>query len=275
MNLVAIDAMTNEPNQFGDGAAYERMMGRWSHLVGEKFLDWLDAPNGLRWIDVGCGNGAFTEVLIGRCAPAAVTGIDPSEQQIAYASERPSVTTARFRVAHAQDLPFEDHSFDAAAMALVISFVTDPQKAANEMARVVKHGGPVATYMWDIPGGGLPVNPIYMGLMAIGAGDLRPVMAPQSNLDNMQKYWERAGMTDVATEVIRIQVAYDDFDDFWTSCNVPIGPSGNAVANLAPAEREELKAHLRRTLKPAPDGRIIYDAFCNAVKGRAPRAART
>ena len=78
--------MTEPPNQFGDGAAYERMMGRWSHLVGEKFLDWLDPPNGLRWIDVGCGNGAFTEVLIGRCAPAAVTGIDPSDAQIAYSN---------------------------------------------------------------------------------------------------------------------------------------------------------------------------------------------
>ena len=40
--------MTDPPNQFGDGAAYERMMGRWSHLVGDKFLDWLDAPKGLR-----------------------------------------------------------------------------------------------------------------------------------------------------------------------------------------------------------------------------------
>ncbi len=183
--------MTEPPNQFGDGAAYERMMGRWSHRVGEKFLDWLNAPKGLRWIDVGCGNGAFTEVLIARCAPAAVTGIDPSDAQIAYARKRPSVKMAQFRVAHAQSLPFEGNSFDAAAMALVISFVTDPQKAANEMARVTKPGGPVATYMWDIPGGGLPVNPIYRGLMEIGAGDLRPVMAPQSNRDNMQKYWEQ------------------------------------------------------------------------------------
>jgi len=42
----------------------------------------------------------------------------------------------------------------------------------------------------------------------------------------MRKYWEQAGMKDVATEVVRIQVAYDDFDDFWKSCNVPVGPSG-------------------------------------------------
>jgi SAM-dependent methyltransferase len=259
-----------QPNLFRDGKAYERMMGRWSHRVGEKFLDWLDAPKGLRWIDVGCGNGAFTEVLIARSAPAAVTGIDPSEYQIDYARERESVKLARFRVANAHSLPFADNSFDAAAMALVISFLTEPLKAAQEMARVVKPGGPVAAYMWDIPGGGLPVNPIYVGLHALGHGDLRPAGAPHSNRDTMHKIWSEAGLTAIDTAVIRIEVAYFGFDDFWQSCNVPVGPSGNAVANLSPAKREELKEYLRGYLPADADGRIVYEAFANAVKGRVP-----
>lgn len=33
---------------FTDGEAYERLMGRWTRLVGEVFLDWLDVPKGLR-----------------------------------------------------------------------------------------------------------------------------------------------------------------------------------------------------------------------------------
>jgi len=260
--------MNEAPNLFRDGQAYERMMGRWSHRVGEKFLDWLDAPKRLRWIDVGCGNGAFTEVLMARVAPTAVTGIDPSEHQIDFARERDSVKKARFEVANAQKLPFRNNSFDAAAMALVISFLNDPLKAAQEMARVVKRGGPVAAYMWDIPGGGLPVNPVYAGLQALGHGDLRPAGAPHSNRDTMQKIWEDAGLTAVDTAVIRIEVAYEDFDDFWQSCNVPVGPSGHAIANLSPPKREELKEHLRGILPAAPDGRIVYEAFANAVKGR-------
>ena len=59
--------MGSADNLFTDGEAYERMMGRWSRLVGEPFLDWLDVPRGLRWLDVGCGNGAFTEEIIARC----------------------------------------------------------------------------------------------------------------------------------------------------------------------------------------------------------------
>ena len=137
---------------FPDGEAYERLMGRWSRLAGEAFLDWLDVPKGLRWLDVGCGNGAFTEVLIARSAPAAVAAIDPSNAQLAYARARLGTKLAQFQRGDAQQLPFGDSTYDIAVMALVISFVPDPLKAVTEMARVVRPGGWIATYMWDRPG---------------------------------------------------------------------------------------------------------------------------
>jgi SAM-dependent methyltransferase len=117
---------------FTDGEAYERLMGRWSRLVGETFLDWLDLPNGLQWLDVGCGNGAFTEEFIARGAPDTVTAIDPSDDQLAYARTRLGAKTANFRVGDAQKLPFGNGSFDVAIMVLVISFLPDPDKAAAE-----------------------------------------------------------------------------------------------------------------------------------------------
>ena len=46
--------MSEHQIRFGDGAAHERMMGTWSRLAGDIFLDWLTPPPGLRWIDVGC-----------------------------------------------------------------------------------------------------------------------------------------------------------------------------------------------------------------------------
>lgn len=64
--------MTTNSIRFKDGAAYERYMGKWSQLAGEAFLDWLAPEPGLRWLDVGCGNGAFTEMLVERCAPVSV-----------------------------------------------------------------------------------------------------------------------------------------------------------------------------------------------------------
>ncbi len=65
--------MTLQPIRFDDGEAYERGMGVWSRLAGDIFLDWLAPQPGLRWVDIGCGNGAFTELLIALPASGSAT----------------------------------------------------------------------------------------------------------------------------------------------------------------------------------------------------------
>jgi ubiquinone/menaquinone biosynthesis C-methylase UbiE len=106
---------------FSDGEVYERLMGRWSRLVGKEFLAWLDPAKHLQWLDVGCGNGAFTEEIVARCSPAKVVAIDPSDDQLAFARAKPAARVADFRVGDAQALQFPDASFDIAIMALVLS----------------------------------------------------------------------------------------------------------------------------------------------------------
>ncbi len=148
--------MAAPPIVFTDGAAYERFMGRWSRLAGDVFLDWVAPPAGLNWLDVGCGNGASTALLLDRCAPALVRGIDPSEGQLAFARERLAGRPAQFEQGSAMDLPFADGQFDAAMMALVLFFVPDPARGLAEMARVVAPGGIVAAYAVGPAGRWLP-----------------------------------------------------------------------------------------------------------------------
>ena len=52
---------------------------------------------------------------------------------------------------------------------------------------------------------------------------------------------------------------------------MPIGPAGQVIAKMAPAELEQLKANLRTQLPAAADGSIAYEAFANAVKGRVAK----
>jgi ubiquinone/menaquinone biosynthesis C-methylase UbiE len=265
--------MTTPDALFTDGAAYERLMGRWSRLVGETFIDWLDVPPGLRWLDVGCGNGAFTELVIERRAPAAAVAVDPSDEQLAYARSRPGARTAQFHQGDAQALRFTDGAFDIAAMALVISFLPDPARAIAEMTRVVRPGGVVATYMWDFDGRGVPVTPIYEALQALGT----PTPLPNTvaaRRDVMQDLFEKAGLEAVETRVIRIPTVFANFDDFWDSNAVPVGPQGKHIAGMSSAERDRLRAHLRERVPVAPDGRIVYESVANAAKGRVPASTR-
>jgi len=255
--------------RFDDGAAYERYMGDWSRPVGSVFLDWLAAPSGLKWIDVGCGNGAFTELLVERCAPTLVNGIDPSEAQIDFARKRPAARRAKFDRGDAMALPFLVDAFDVAIMALVIFFVPDPAKGVAEMARVVRPGGMVAAYAWDMLGGGFPLEPIRIEMRAMGLTVLSPPSSEASKIEVLRDLWTRAGLDAVETRDITVQRTFPDFEDFWTiSLSAPSMRS--VIAATAPNDIELLKARVRARLPVDATGRITYSARANAVKGRVP-----
>ena len=210
--------MAEQQIRFDDGAAYERMMGVWSRFAGEIFLDWLALPKGLRCVDVGCGNGAFTELLIERCAPVEVQGIDPSEAQLAFARTRPAGRFAQFQQGDAMALPFADDRFDAAFMALVIFFVPEPAKGVAEMARVVRPGGTVAAYAWDMLGGGFPMEPMLAELRALGHKAIGARRSPRPlAMEALRELWNGAGLREVETRKITVQRTFADFDEFWTT----------------------------------------------------------
>jgi len=262
--------MVEHQIRFDDGAAYERYMGSWSRRAGEIFLDWLTPLPGLRWIDIGCGNGALTELLVERCAPSEVQGIDPSEAQLAFARARPASRAATFRQGDAMSLPFLQDRFDAAVMGLVIFFVPEPAKGVAEMARVVCPDGTVATYAWDMLGGGFPLDPIQAEMRAMGLKPVLPPSAGASRIDALRSLWIGAGLDAVETREIAVHRTFADFDDFWTTSllGASIRPM---VAAMASADVELLKTRVRARLPADAAGRITYSARANAVKGRVPR----
>jgi ubiquinone/menaquinone biosynthesis C-methylase UbiE len=258
--------MAEQTIRFNDGAAYEQMMGIWSRFVGEIFLDWLAPPLGLRWIDIGCGNGAFTQLLVERCAPLEVQGIDPSEGQLAFARTRPAARVAEFSQGDAMALPFPAGKFDAAVMALVLVFLPDPAKGIEEMVRVVRPGGTVATYMWDMLGGGFPLDPILVEMREMGLAPPRPPKMEASRIEMLRELWRGAGISSVETREIRVHRTFADFDELWMA-NLKAPSLGPTVAAMESADVETLKRRVRARLPADPEGRITYGARAHAIKG--------
>lgn len=258
----------NRSIRFEDGNAYEQAMSPWSRLVGDTFLDWLTAPRGLRWLDVGCGTGAFTKLVCQRCAPLETQGIDPQEEQLAVARARSAANGAAFLRGDAMALPFERHRFDAAVMALVIFFVADPAKGLAEMARVVRPGGLVAAYAWDLLGGGFPFDPIWEEIRAAGLEPILPPNAPVAELNTLCDLWTGAGLQAVQTHQITVERTFSSFEDYWaTSTNTPTGSIRPALDAMSADERAALKARVHARLPADAMGRVTHRARANAVKG--------
>jgi ubiquinone/menaquinone biosynthesis C-methylase UbiE len=256
--------------RFDDGAVYERMMGRWSGQIGNAFIDWLSPPPDLRWVDIGCGNGAFTQLLVERCAPVAIEGVDRSEGQLAFARERLATPVAKFRQGDAMALPFADGTFDAAVMALVVFFIPDPARGVAEMARVVRPGGLAAAYIWDIVSGGGPSEAIITEMKGMGFPSPRAPRAEASTPEGLHALWTLAGFADVEARVLRTRRTFDDFEDYWsTTIAAPnIAPK---LATMTPADISQLKSRVSEQVPIEASGHVTIEARANAIVGRRRR----
>lgn len=259
----------SQPISFNDGAAYERGMGTWSRLVGEEFLTWLAPEPGGRWIDVGCGNGAFTELAIERCAPAAIDGVDPSPGQLDFARRRPGAAAARFHQGEGHALPFADGSADVGVMALVIFFLPDPVAGLRELRRVVRPGGTIAAYAWDLPARSFPLEPVQAELRALGKTPLLPPSAAVASTAGLHDAFTAAGLTDLRGRTITVTRHFDDVEAFWAA-TIGTGNLRDSVQDLSPAELDAFKRRVGGRLTAGPDGRVSYTASANAIAGRTP-----
>jgi ubiquinone/menaquinone biosynthesis C-methylase UbiE len=263
-------ADTAEAVRFTDGEGYEKFMGQWSRVAGRLFLDWLSLPKGLQWLDVGCGTGAFTEIIQQLSGAAEIVGLDPSAAQISYAGSRNTADRVRFQIADARSIPFDDGSFDVAVSGLVLNFIPDREKAVFEMQRVVRSAGTVAAYVWDFARGSSTAQHLDWAAKELeGPGYRRTELnAASTTEENLKSLFERGGLTGVETRAIEVGVKFRDFDDYWKSNTTFTSPIGNFVKALTEEKRQRLMDLVKAKLPIDDQGAISYTARVNAVKGR-------
>jgi SAM-dependent methyltransferase len=236
--------------------AYERYMGRWSRRVAASFVRWLDAPAGLRWLDVGCGTGALTAAVLAEVEPAEVLGVDPSWSFVSHVRDRLGGPTARFSIGDARCLPLRDGRFDAVASGLVLHFLPEPAVAVAELARVAAPRGVVAAYVWDYADGMAMIRHFWEAATALdptvgerAEGRRFPMCRPEP----LRELWAGVGLTGVVVDAIEVPTEFRDFDDFWTPFLGGQGPAPGYVATLADGRRIALRdLEQRPRRKPLP-----------------------
>ena len=254
--------------KFQDGESYEKWMGVWSQLVGDQFLRWLAPEQGKTWIDIGCGNGTFTEQIYNRHDAAEIHAIDPSREQIDFASKRIIDSNVSFQVGNALNLTFEADRFDYATMALVLFFVPDHAAGVAEMKRVVKPGGSISAYVWDLPGGGVPFGVINAQMRRL---DIKQPTAPSaeiSSMDRLEETWLEADLNEVEVTKISVDRTFENFEQFWAISYLS-PPIGAVLSQLPAGVGQQVKKMTQEALAVDDNQPVIINGFANAIKGTA------
>ena len=129
-------------------------------------------------------------------------------------------------------------------------------------------GSRAASYVWDYPKRGSPVAPLGATMKAMGIATPGPPSPHATAMPALEGVWRTAGFGQIRTRTIEIAVEFADFDAFWESITIPVGPAGKAVAAMSPDDRGRLRAALKERTPLAADGRVVYPARANAIEGR-------
>ena len=250
------------------GDAYDSFMGRYSRSLAHGFADAAEVTAGLAALDVGCGPGALTAVLVDRLGPSAVAACDPSAPFVAACAARhPGVDV---RAGRAEAIPFDDAAFDCVLAQLVLHFVTDPIVAAQEFRRVLRPGGVAAACVWDFAEGMRMLRLFWDAALAVDphAPDEARTMR-FGRAGEIAELFAQAGFGEITETTLDVTSAHVGFDELWAGFLAGIGPAGSYCVGLAEQRRLALRDELFRRLG-SPDGPFSLTATARCASARAP-----
>lgn len=248
------------------GEVYDLFMGRYSQALAPEFATAAGVGAGASALDVGCGPGALTSVLVERLGAAAVTAVDPSEPFVVSCRARhPGVDV---RVGRAEDLPVDDSAHDVALAQLVLHFTSDPAAAASEMARAVRPGGTVGACVWDFSGGMEMLRLYWDAALAVdpeAPDEARTLRFGRPG--EIAELFDAAGLADVEESTLTVASTYRDVDELWSGFLAGIGPAGTHCLSLPEDARAGLREEVERRLGH-PGGTFTLGAVARCAVAR-------
>jgi ubiquinone/menaquinone biosynthesis C-methylase UbiE len=256
-------------DSWDSGDPYEYFMGRWSKLMAPVFLEWLNCPANLLWLDIGCGTGALSEAIFKHNKPAKLSCVDPSSEFLEKAMQRLS-GNVDFSVGNASDIPRDSQIFDVVVSGLALNFFPDVNSAFAEMKRILKPNGTLAAYVWDYND-----RMDFLKLFWDIACELDPdaqklhegFRFPICHPFRLVEIFEKAGLSDIKTSNLDISTVFRDFNDYWNPFLGGQGPAPSYVATLNEDKREQLKKALYKKLPIESDGSIKLLARAIGIQG--------
>jgi SAM-dependent methyltransferase len=230
--------------------AYGRFMGAFAEPLARQFAGYLRLAPGQRALDVGCGPGALTAVLVAELGAGSVSAVDPSESFVAATGERLPGVDVRRGVAEA--LPWPDGGFDRTAAQLVVHFMTDPVAGIAEMARVTRPGGTVGVTVWDYAGGAGPVSLFWRAVRMVDPAATDESELPGTAAGQLADFLAQAGLRAIESTALTVSVGFSSFEQWWEPFTLGVGPAGSYLTGLDHQRRASIREACAELLADVP-----------------------
>jgi SAM-dependent methyltransferase len=251
---------------------YRELTGAITSRLAEALVDAAGIRSGQAVLDVATGPGYVAERAASR--GALPVGVDLAEGMLAIARRRhPNL---RFVHADAEQLPFDDDSFEAVVGGFVVNHLPRPERALCEAVRVLRTGGRVAYSVWD-----RPERMRVIGLASdaiVAAGVEHPAPIPSGGPDpyrfadrsKFEALLHGAGLTEVAVDSVEFTHRVGNDEELWRGLLASTVRSAATIRAQPEAARERIHGELRRLLEPyrQPDGAFELPVAARIGSGR-------
>jgi SAM-dependent methyltransferase len=262
--------MSEVRDRWAAGSTYEDFMGRWSRRLAPRFVSWLRIPDGVHWLDVGCGTGALTSAIGALASPASVVGCDPAEPFIEHARMHSQDSRASYVVAGVDSLPNRPGGFGSVTSLLALNFFPDAHAAIRDMRARTAPRGVVSGCVWDYADGMQLLRYFWDAAASVDPRASESDEArrfPLCNPAALVDLFSSGGLIDVRCDAIEIPTEFASFEDYWSPLLGGTGPAPSYVSSLDVERCAALARALEATLPRTPSGTIALTARAWAVRG--------
>ncbi len=253
---------------------------KWDNLTMDFLKPMGDAiiaaikPNGKDHIlDIAGGTGEPGLTIAKMLDGGKVIITDLAEDMIAIAkenAEKKNLKNVETMVCDVSELPFPDNNFDAISCRMGFMFFPDMQLAANEMARVLKPGGRIATAVWDAPEHNFWITATQtvvnrnMEIPAPPPG--APGMFRCAKPGLIKGIFEKAGLKNVKEQKVNSILKVGDVDTYWQMMTEISAPFVSAMSKADDATRQKIKKEVYEAVNEKfPDGKVMISMLAIVI----------
>ncbi len=221
--------------------------------MGDAIIKALEVQQTDKVLDIACGTGEPGLTIAGIANKGSVIGIDLSEEMLEVANEHAiskQIKNYDTKVCDVCELPFADDFFDKVSCRMGFMFFPDMQLAANEIYRVLKTEGKIATSVWGVAERNIWVTSvtdvINRKMQLTGTLPGEPSMFRCASVGVMKGIFEAAGFANIKVSELNGIRIYKDFDHLWEMMNDVAAPVVGAMVKASNEMKQNIKTEVKQ-----------------------------